>query len=844
MSASLTAQKKRHDNGNGDAWLRGGQTVAHTFDMIIELMRKVIIPILVWLMICWAIANNAAPDKDQIYAGLFYIAWLYKTIGKPLPDTLGVPDETGAQHPVPAEQYFHLPYAVDAYNRYFGYMWEGFWLFVLGNVAILGALSVWFINHGYSKLESKEIRGQEIVDLGTLLAFIRSFNNKRIAQLNTDTLIKLGLPPSSNSSDGFHALYMKLRGTLESFRNIGKSHDVTFDRDEFDADADRYNRQLIDIKNNTDVPHKLLADPRWADNDLKGFERQVLHVCDKEAKAAGLPFYARPADFKTPKLARIPYPFGAHLEHTLVVGGTGSGKSVALHHLIDSIKDRGDCAVIYDPEGEFIRAHFRQGIDKIFNPFDVRSVGWSPYADLETLADWISSAQDLFPEPKTGDPYWTHSSRTVYSYAGFLLGVKMRETQNRNPTIFELLNLLSGEQHVVYEHVKGTAAGVILGEKSGPRSDSLRSVMLTGIERMAHLLGGTEDFSIKSWVNDPKERGFLFLTAPESLAATIRPVLAHVSSLGVTALLSRTPEQSKKETWLIFDEFNSLGKMDSLAEAPTRLRKFGGAVVLGMQQVSQPEETYGEPKMRTIVGQLRNKLILGCNDPRTGEFMSEMLGEREVIRIEETTSYGANNIRDGVGLAPKTSVEPIAMPEQLMNLPSMTGYLKFSPGAIGQPLPVSIIKYNYVPRKTMAEPFIPHTRQNLVEAAFLAKLKPAEDPNLGGKMSPDQDVTTFALTDQSSSADNSRTEHEAEKEATRKDIENLAPSQTEAARSAPQETLLTTGSTVELTQEDQQALDAINAERRAAGKTILQGLNQLVNGEPDDDYAVADDFQN
>ena len=835
MDASLTAQKKRPENSAGSAWLRGGQTIAHTADMIVELWRKLRWMLLLWAVACWAIANHAAPDEDQVYAGLHVVAWLYTHIGAPLPDKLNVPDPTGISHVVAAKAYDMLPFVRAAVDRYFGYMWQGFWLWLVGSIAALSLVSYAFIKSGIEKLESHDIRGQQIVPLRTLLDLIRGYNLTKTRDINQETLRALALPTASVKNDLLHRGYMKVRDVAQG---VADAHDdvvamfmrLTGGASNTDAeveallnDGDHYNRLLDEVRANSDLPHAILKDRRWAEGRLDKHQRDILNCIAHEAAGLGLPFYVRPSDFRQPSIAKVPYPYKAEYEHTLVVGGTGSGKSVAIHGMIDTIKQREDSGVIYDPEGEFIRAHYREGVDLIFNRFDIRSVDWSPYMDLHDLTHWQSSAADLFPDPKTGDPYWTLATRTIYSYTGWLLGTKMRSQHGRNPTISELLALLVGPHDKLYEHLKNTPAANTLGEKAGPRSDSLRSVLITGAERLSHLLGTKENFSIRNWINDPKQKGFLFLSAPEDLAATIKPILAHLSSLTITALLSRDPEQSKKTTWIILDEFTSLGKMDSLADSPARLRKFGGCMVVGMQQVSQIEEIYGEPKARSIVGQLRNKLILACNDPRTGEFMSDLIGKREVRRIEETTSYGANNIRDGVGLAPKDTVEPIAMPEQIQRLPTRTGYVMFSPGQQGSSFPVSLVTYPFVKRPQRAPSFIAHNRPNPIEIHYLQQLA-SKDEALGGLMSPSEanGLPGVEVAGQ----------QDLDKEATRDDVADLAPVESEAVRSAPHQALVEEGSVTGLTVEDASSAKGTQGQslRQADNRATLDSLNDAING--------------
>ena len=820
-SVSEPGHKKRPENSSGAAWLRGGQTVSHTWDMILELLRKVGILYVVWLIICWAIADHAAPDKDQLYAVMHFVAGFYRFLNLSNLHVVQVPDDYGVLQNIEAKSYDTVPFIAAHEAIYFHYMWMGFWLFLLGGIGVACGLSYWFVKHGDEKLQSSEIRGQQIVPLRDLMGQIKSYNATKVAEINVATLIKLGLPSANANPDRIDKIYTAARKFVTDTIDMFKKHDTELKIDHLEADGAKYDDAWKRIKADPNLAHKIIAGERWTSGELYGYEKEPLWIIRREAAKLGLPFYISPDDYIAPKLAEVPYPIGAEYEHTLVVGGTGSGKSVALHSLVDTIKERKNCAIIYDPEGEYIRLHYREGIDKIFNPFDIRTVGWSPYNDLYEKTDWDSAAEDLFPDPKSGDPYWTLATRNIYATAGALLGSKFQTLHKRKPTIREFLDLLIADQETLYEALHKTSAANTLGEKSGPRADSLRSVLNTGIDRLSNLIGTKEDFSFKQWVNDPNERGILFLSSPEHLAASIKPILAHVSSLTVTALLSRDVEQSKKTTWVILDEFASLGKMDTLAQSPTRLRKFGGCMVIGMQQVSQIESIYGPEDAQTIVGQLRNKLILACADPKTGESMSKLLGQREVRRIEETTSYGANNIRDGVGLAPKDTIEPIAMPEQIQRLPTRTGYLMFSPGGQGKPFPVSLVTYNYKNRNSHVEKFIPHGRPNPIQQAYIKSLM-GEDEVDEGKMSPNEDQEKATL--------GSDANHEALKEMTKVDTPELAPTETEASLSGPREDVKQDGSVTSLTRDDIREATTTDPEARLKG--IGDVFNALGGGKP------------
>ena len=418
--------------------------------------------------------------------------------------------------------------------------------------------------------------------------------------------------------------------------------------------------------------------------------------------------------FQPVKLLGVPYPYGTEREHTLTVGSPGSGKSQALHQLLESIRARGDRAIIYDPELEYTTCHFDPGTDQILNPYDARSVGWSPYNDAHELPEFEKLATCIFKEPKSGDPYWTKATRQVFVYAAYQL-----KRGYPDATLEDLLRVFFGPMSALSDLLANTPAAAHLAGGSNGRTDSLRSVLSEGVNSLVHLAGNSADFSLRAWVNRPERTpGFLFLSAPETHMESLRPLLSFWSELVVSALLGRVDEALRHSTWIILDEFPSLGRVASLASGPERLRKYGGCVVLGMQQVSQIQEIYGHEVAQTIIGQCATKLILRCQDPETAKHMAEQLGRRQTRRVDETVSYGANTLRDGVGLTPREELELVALPDEVMNLPKFEGFLRLSNAREGAAFPISTLRFAYKPRSPRAKGLVAPQGIGPVDAFF------------------------------------------------------------------------------------------------------------------------------
>jgi len=595
----------RRVRGAGEAWLRGGQTLGHTFDMVVEVIGRLAIPAVIWAGFCISFGNARSTAAEQTYGLHRGQAWLFNELGWPFPTRLSIDGPDGVARSYANSEVLTLAWLQPYAQRYAHNLELALWLWVAGVVLLVVVATRWFLDSGESKLKARFIRGQVVAPLRDLVDQIEAFNQE-------------------------------------------------------------------------------------------------------EARRR------RDRAFQPVRLLGVPYPYGTEREHTLTVGSPGSGKSQAVHRLIESLRARGDRAVVYDPELEYTRHHFDPRVDVILNPYDARSVGWSPYNDARDLPDFDKLAACIFKDPKSGDPYWTRATRQIFTYAAYQL-----RRQAPDATLEDLLMVLFGPPQVLAALVAGTPAGSHLAGGSNGRTDSLRSVLADGASSLVHLAGRSADFSIRDWVNGgDRAGGILFLSAPESHITSLRPLLSFWSELVVGALLNRVEERDRCTTWLVLDEFPSLGRVESLAAGPERLRKYGGAVVLGMQQVSQIQEIYGHEVAQTIIGQCATKLILRCQDPETAKHMAEQLGRRQARRVDETVSYGANSLRDGVGLTPREELELVALPDEVMNLPKFHGFVRVSNARTGAPFPISTIRFAFRPRAPRSPGLVLRPGPGPVEAFF------------------------------------------------------------------------------------------------------------------------------
>jgi hypothetical protein len=102
-------------------------------------------------------------------------------------------------------------------------------------------------------------------------------------------------------------------------------------------------------------------------------------------------------------LAGVPLIKKSEIQHMLVVGTTGSGKTNCLHELLQQVRHRKQRAIIVDMTGVFIEKYYRPGIDKILNPRDQRSETWSVWGECQELAHFKTMASLLIPTNGHGE---------------------------------------------------------------------------------------------------------------------------------------------------------------------------------------------------------------------------------------------------------------------------------------------------------------------------------------------------------------------------------------------------------------------------------------------------------
>lgn len=369
----------------------------------------------------------------------------------------------------------------------------------------------------------------------------------------------------------------------------------------------------------------------------------------------------------------LPLIKGTETQHIMVTGGTGSGKTNCLHHLLAQIQDQKQKVIIIDTTGVFTERYFRQGKDFLLNPLHPDSEEWSPWAEGETQADFASLAEALIPASRSdSDNYWNLASRTVLTC---LLTTLSSLPYKQNTS--ELMQWIQRERlAALCKMLEGTKAAAHMDIAAEKTASSVRSVACSFVECLEHLKDTDEPFSIRNWIKE-EDDSWLFLQCKPQERALIRPLLAAWISSAIRGLLA-LPIDLNRRIWFVIDELPTLQRIKDLETLLTEGRKYGGCGIISLQSPAQLENIYGRDLTKIIIGNTATKVIFRERDPEIAERISHAFGSQEVMEIQEGISYGASEVRDGVNLSMQNKTRPVISASQILELPINTAFIKLA----------------------------------------------------------------------------------------------------------------------------------------------------------------------
>lgn len=340
------------------------------------------------------------------------------------------------------------------------------------------------------------------------------------------------------------------------------------------------------------------------------------------------------------------------VNHFLIYGAIGGGKTQTILPLLRSVMERGDKAVIFDFKGDYTRMAYSKPAGTkakseplILAPHDKRSVIWDIAKDLVVEEDAIEVANRIIPESK--DRFFSDSARTILA----LCIISLMKTKPRQWTWWELMETTQLPLETLQGFAKRYHRDAMIYLNADYRQVAATiSTMAAGLGAVRMLAYGwradgveRKAFSLRDWLLDEetKDRTLILQRSGRFQDQSEGWISAFLTVMSSSVSDISFGESRERRVWLFVDEFAQLPKVHRFEAMLETGRSKGLAVVLGIQGLEQLVAKYSQQVADQIESLIGTKVIAKINVGQTARRLEEQFGNSILITRRQDT--------DGVG---------------------------------------------------------------------------------------------------------------------------------------------------------------------------------------------------
>ncbi|MCL2063221.1 MAG: type IV secretion system DNA-binding domain-containing protein [Candidatus Cloacimonetes bacterium] len=339
-------------------------------------------------------------------------------------------------------------------------------------------------------------------------------------------------------------------------------------------------------------------------------------------------------------------------KHTMLIGGTGCGKTTLFYHFVSQIKknmSNDDVMIIFDSKGDFYYKFYDKNTDLVIGnsrQYSSQSELWNIYkeilADGWEEHDFIINTQEIcksfFEErtKNTTNAFFPNAARDLL--AAIIIAfiregkkdTKVKQDFFYNNKLKEFLDLSdmqmimdllgdSPDANAVLSYIKGDNA-----QSQGVLSEMYSIVR----EILIGIFAGRGAFSMRNFVRN-KSSKTLFIEYDMAIGSMLTPVYRLMFDLALKEALGRNKSQGN--IYLICDEFKLLPHLRHIDDGVNFGRSLGVKVFAGVQSIEQLYEIYGQSRGRNIAAGFSSIYAFRSNDTATREYVSGIFGKNIVL---------------------------------------------------------------------------------------------------------------------------------------------------------------------------------------------------------------------
>lgn len=330
-------------------------------------------------------------------------------------------------------------------------------------------------------------------------------------------------------------------------------------------------------------------------------------------------------------------------KHILLLGGIGTGKTNAFYGMVSKLQQEmteEDVMVIFDTKGDFYEAFYKPG-DIVFSN-DETATGcnganyWNLF--LEVAADDRGTeaireiSRMLFAEAceKTNQVFFPNAARGIFE-ACIHHFFQSNPARKSNYWLMDYISSVTSWElrEMLLQYPQFRAMSSYIASDDSPQTQGVLSE-LQQVCRDVFIgnFSNVGDLSIRKLVRE-KGRKTIFIEYDLSVGNTLGPIYSLLFDLAIKEALGR--KHSSGNVYFITDEFRLLPYLQHIDDAVNFGRSLGVKFMVGLQNVEQVYESYGEERARSIISGFQSMFAFRLTDAASREHVQDFFGKNRKV---------------------------------------------------------------------------------------------------------------------------------------------------------------------------------------------------------------------
>ena len=342
--------------------------------------------------------------------------------------------------------------------------------------------------------------------------------------------------------------------------------------------------------------------------------------------------------------ATIPLDAGLLSKHMMFMGGIGTGKTNTLYQIVSQLKKNmtpDDVMIIFDTKGDFYKEFYAKGDIVISN--DETATGaneldyWNIFNEIEKndhlVENVVELSKSIFAEAceKTNQVFFPNAAKDLFmaTLLHFFRRIDPIHRTNENLKTF-LFSTSSEEFRAMLNMYPDLRAMVsYISHDESAQTQGVLSELQQVVREI--LIGNFAKTGTLSLRNIVREKGgkTAFIEYDLSSGSMLTPVYTLMFDMAIKEALGR--KRSQGNVYFITDEFRLLPNLQHIDDAVNFGRSMGIKFIIGIQNVEQIYDNYGEQRARSILSGFSTSVIFRLADKESREYAKGIFGQNRKL---------------------------------------------------------------------------------------------------------------------------------------------------------------------------------------------------------------------